>query len=728
MKLLVLVTAVALSGLPAFSQAQCGDPLRSTPIAAMPGFQKGFSIVDASLAGDTLCLRVMNRKIPRWVDIYVEGVTAGGNVVELAQGTLGPPDTHLFFNYQDLLDVIDGTWEASRTTIYPPFEREPMVIPNFSRYDEVRVKCYGLGFDKLGAVEEKDFFKILVASTPTVVFEILYKAASIASGAKLPEVELRGRPQGDAIRKLSQKLLERYQRVDTGEARVLFQLYKSGEMFDFATALVGEVKDGLIDLYAKDSSLVHDALAEMGLDRKYLPKGIRIEQFLRLNLLKDVADGAYALTKAALAAALSEPVLTFVLKPGRPLPILYVIDTSGSMGEGGKMDQVRRSGAASLRQAAGEGSKSGTTPVVEVMTFSGACSEASARTILPFTTDLGRALSIFESGSLKPGGETPLPQAVQVAKRRLATYLDEHAEVPKGQLVILSDGESTCGPVRPSGTWALPTAADGTAGQRIEIQTVGFHLQPGSAAERDLQYLASANGGRYYSAGDQRRLARVFEKLVDAPDPKPRPTLPDLTPAARVIFAEGVGAILTEDFKVARAAFSSYLDAGLEDPAGHYNLALTLEATERYLAAAGHYERYAALASAVPDAEAARRKAQRMREDREDHLAYQVRLLRSDLSYLESYYESLFNRSNDTLATEFESFLREKGEHYSTLPDALEIREPWLERAAHDLASGFGTLAERLDEPTFDRDAVSLLTVPIAQLEEIVERLEATTR
>src|SRR6185295_14563262 len=135
-------------------------------------------------------------------------------------------------------------------------------------------------------------------------------------------------------------------------------------------------------------------------------------------------------------------------------------------------------------------------------------------------------------------------------------------------------------------------------------------------------------------------------------------------------------------------------------------------------------ERYAVLAPQAPDAAEARDNARRMREDYADYLIYQVKLVRSDLDYLKRYYESLFNRSNDELADEFAGFVREKGDFYARLPEVLELDKPWLKRSAQDLVRGFGAIAKRIGEPTFDRDAVSLLTIPIAQLEEIVEHLE----
>ncbi|HET9228842.1 MAG TPA: hypothetical protein VFR31_19340, partial [Thermoanaerobaculia bacterium] len=393
--------------------AQCGgDPLSSSPVIAIPAFQEGFSVIEGSLASDKLCFRVQNRKIPRWVDVYVEGITPDGKTVELTQGSLGPPDTH-FFSWPGSTD------ESEDVMVFPPLDGDPVVVPDFSRFEEVRVKCYGLSFD-LEDLSEEDFFKFLLASSPTVVFEIADRAIAVITGSKAPKVELRGRPRGNAMRALSEELLKDLRQMNGAEAKALFRLSKNGDTWTFAQALAGEMFGQFKEVYAKNPKLVHDALVELGLDRAHLLKADTLKKLSGLDRLVGLPEAAHGLVQASLAAALSSPVLTFVIKAERPLPILYLIDTSGSMAEGGKMDQVRRSGVASLQQAASGKQEGGSVPVVEVMTFAGECSESSVRTALPFTSDLGKARAIFESGSLRPDGATPLPQAVQAAEQRMA--------------------------------------------------------------------------------------------------------------------------------------------------------------------------------------------------------------------------------------------------------------------------------------------------------------------
>jgi hypothetical protein len=66
----------------------------------------------------------------------------------------------------------------------------------------------------------------------------------------------------------------------------------------------------------------------------------------------------------------------------------------------------------------------------------------------------------------------------------------------------------------------------------------------------------------------------------------------------------------------------------------------------------------------------------------------------------------------------------EKRSFYAGLPDILEIKTSWLKRSSEELNDSLGRLNNRVNLPSFDRDAVSLLPLPISQLEELIERLD----
>ena len=79
---------------------------------------------------------------------------------------------------------------------------------------------------------------------------------------------------------------------------------------------------------------------------------------------------------------------------------------------------------------------------------------------------------------------------------------------------------------------------------------------------------------------------------------------------------------------------------------------------------------------------------------------------------------------NDALAQEFAGFVAEKQEFYEQLMERLEINSSRLDRDAKALAASLGLLNRRGQLPSFDRDAVSLLTIPIGQLEQLIENLD----
>jgi tetratricopeptide (TPR) repeat protein len=255
--------------------------------------------------------------------------------------------------------------------------------------------------------------------------------------------------------------------------------------------------------------------------------------------------------------------------------------------------------------------------------------------------------------------------------------------------------------------------------------TVGLGIEPGSAAERDLQFLASSTGGRYLSARSPDLLRRAFTRQVRAYVPRPVPSTAGLDTSARRHFFAGVRALQEREFRTAADSFAAFTALHPGDAHGQYNLAQALEATDRYRGAAAVYRRYLAAAPEAADRAAVQAMLPVLERDYADHFAYQVELIKSDLAYLENYYQRLFNQENAALAAEFRGFVLEKGEFYAHLSDVLEIEAPWVDAAERDVGQSLQRLARRVDSPTFDRDAVSLLAGPIGHLEELVRALSA---
>lgn len=407
------------------------------------------------------------------------------------------------------------------------------------------------------------------------------------------------------------------------------------------------------------------------------------------------------------------------------LSVLYVFDTSGSMLEGNKHLANRISALNSLATIKFVQSSRPRRRAISVMTFGGDCSEAAVKTLADFTPDLDRIESVLENQLPWPAGGTPLTIARARAARVAEAFKRTDPQyIKKVKIVVMSDGEDTCGEVRPQGAYSRPSQLAGDE-SHVQYLTIGFDVAAGSRAERDLQYLAASSGGRYVSARDPGQLSRAFERLLTVYRPRPSPGVDSVPAEARATFRQGIRALYDRDYPKARDAFRAYVAAQPRDPAGVFNLATALEASEQYRGAADAYQRYTSLAPGARDRSRVLERIPRMRANHADHFAYQVELVRSDLAYLENYYERLFNQDNASLAAEFRGFVREKGEFYASLSDALEIEAPWVEQAERDVGQALRTLARRVDSPTFDRDAVSLLAVPIGHLEELVQALAA---
>ena len=416
------------------------------------------------------------------------------------------------------------------------------------------------------------------------------------------------------------------------------------------------------------------------------------------------------------------------------LPTLLLIDTSGSMADNNKIEQARQAALDALSEIKRNMRQGVSPPPVAVLTFSGPCSPASTRKLVDFTSNLDQVEHTLRFNLPRPGGGTPSPQAVEVALNEMKAFLNKHPNVAEGRIILLSDGQSTCGNVRPPGIysrrWDIPVgpganrSAGGQGQSRITFLTIGFDVAPGSEAERDLQYLASISGGKYFNAPDRRQLARTFQKFVRVFVPRSLGMASVVSSDALADFERGQQAMLQRDYPAALKAFRSFIAAEPNHPVGLYNLAQALEATDHYKGAAEYYSRYLEVAPTAPDRAEVEQRIQQMRQDYIDQFAYYLEILRSDLAYLKRYYHSLFHRRNEELAREFGGFVAEKAEFYGALPDILEVELKWLERGARDLSDSLYTLAERIGLPTFDRDAVSLLTIPIGQLEELIRRLE----
>ena len=141
---------------------------------------------------------------------------------------------------------------------------------------------------------------------------------------------------------------------------------------------------------------------------------------------------------------------------------------------------------------------------VAVLAFEGDCNQPVPR-YATFTNDFD-ALQRFIA-SLQPGGGTPMAPALLFANRFMR---NNGASAARDQMIVLlADGQNDCGSV----TNALAELqADGII---FRHETIGFGIEPDSAAAQDLRDIATARGGAYHHAANSTQLGDLFMQFVD---------------------------------------------------------------------------------------------------------------------------------------------------------------------------------------------------------------------
>ena len=119
--------------------------------------------------------------------------------------------------------------------------------------------------------------------------------------------------------------------------------------------------------------------------------------------------------------------------------------------------------------------------------------------------------------ALNPKGMTPISAAVRQAAAQLR-FTERKATV-----ILVSDGEETCN----ADPCALGKELE-AAGVDFTAHVVGFDIQKGSKAHRQLQCLAANTGGRYVDARNAGDLNRALTSVASSEQTAPRDTDSDL--------------------------------------------------------------------------------------------------------------------------------------------------------------------------------------------------------
>lgn len=417
---------------------------------------------------------------------------------------------------------------------------------------------------------------------------------------------------------------------------------------------------------------------------------------------------------------------------------LFLFDLSGSMSNNGggsipKIEQAKNASRQTLASMRNNGQ--GVKNEVAIYGFQGACQEDPTIEIFRFSPDLAGAEASITN--MYPGGGTPLGKAIRAAECKLAAHVTSQGQ-QQGKLILLSDGQGTCGEIRPNGVYhnaplqakgyTIPAGQCGaTAGQSVAVKyyTIGFDIPPGSPAERDLQYLSQLSGGKYLNVQNQTQLVRAFRKFNRVYQPKGNPALGGLPATSVSGFRSGVIEIIAEDFKKALAVNKTFVDNHPNDCHGRYNLALTQEANDYYQEAIKNYRQYLHLCPDPVDREFVEKQITFLEEEFQDFLLFQREVVRSDLDFLKLHFERIQNGQSVALAMEFSGFLQEKGSYYEELPRLIANKDNFLINITKDISEALDRCANliRRKPETWDRDAVPIISMAYLNLKDLLEEM-----
>ncbi len=370
---------------------------------------------------------------------------------------------------------------------------------------------------------------------------------------------------------------------------------------------------------------------------------------------------------------------------------LILMDVSGSMTENNKFQDAKLSAANAIDAIKQQATQSAQSPEIGIMVFSGECVANPTTIVQPFSPDL-EAVKASINKIPFPNGGTPLPQAIESARGKLEYQLNQTGQ-SCGSLIILGDGQSSCGAIRPPNSYVgkrtrkiCGQQQGGKTTASVTFFTIGFGIAPGSEAERDFQYLSSVSGGKYFNAQDQYQLTRSLQKINQVYTPITAQQAKSTTALASDFFSSGCFYTITQQYDTALILFKKYIGLYPSDSSALYNYALMCEANERYKSAAKYYELYLQSAPNDPNRQAILDKIVLLKKDYDIYVAYTKQVILSDLAYLNLHFQKLQTAPDGVpLAGEFAGFIDEKQTFYQNLPETLEMDDAWLKQYSKEI-------------------------------------------
>lgn len=221
--------------------------------------------------------------------------------------------------------------------------------------------------------------------------------------------------------------------------------------------------------------------------------------------------------------------------------LMFILDASGSMSESDQSGKVKMVAAQEMLKDISSKLDSQKTNI-GLVSFSNGCN-SSTLLIKPSNNDLDKVISV--SKSIHPSGKTPLAASIRKTGEILKN-IDK-----KINIIIVSDGIETCqgNPVEEA------RRLKNMYGINAKIYVVGYNVD--SATQTQLENLAKAGGGSYYSAQDGAALGTIVTGITDELEIKTENWQGD-TFKFKINFDSGSSALKSEDTQVIEE-FASYL-------------------------------------------------------------------------------------------------------------------------------------------------------------------------
>lgn len=194
-------------------------------------------------------------------------------------------------------------------------------------------------------------------------------------------------------------------------------------------------------------------------------------------------------------------------RDGGPVTILFLLDASRSMieklgGDNQKMDEAKRV----LQNALGRIPNDVNVGLRVFGQFIGGGLECKATALLVPPGTNNRRTILNKLRDIRPTGMTPLTYALaNGAERDLARVQG------KKTIILISDGENTCGPDPCSYIQTLPSR-----GIALKVDVLGLDLKGDHRAKNQLDCIAKSSGGKYYDADTAAKLVESISNSVSA--------------------------------------------------------------------------------------------------------------------------------------------------------------------------------------------------------------------